>query len=173
MSFIETERLLIRKWQLPRDLDDAFAIYGDAETMRFIPCGALDREQTERLVQRMAERDERQGYGIWPVLHKAEHRVIGECGVTQIPGYEPDVEIAWIFNRAYHGHGYAIEAARAVLAYAFAELRIARLYALIDRMNSRSVALANHLEMRYDRIVRAYKRDLMRYEKTSTDILRD
>lgn len=165
MSFIETERLLIRKWQLPRDSNDANAIYGDAQTMQFIPCGALEPEQTTRLVQRMIERDEEQGYGIWPVVHKADHRVIGECGITQIPGHEPDIEIAWIFNRAYHGRGYATEAARGVINFAFSELRIARLYALIDRFNAPSIAVANRLGMRYDRIIRAYKRDLMRYER--------
>lgn len=167
MSFIETERLLIRKWQLPRDLDDALAIYGDPHTMRFIPCGALSAEQTGRLVQRMIARDEQVGYGIWPVVHKDDHRVIGECGVTQIPGHEPDVEIAWIFNRAYHGRGYATEAARAVMAYAFADLHIEPIYALIDRFNAPSIAVANRLGMRYDRIIRAYKRDLMRYEKAA------
>jgi RimJ/RimL family protein N-acetyltransferase len=165
VSFIETPRLLIRKWQLPRDMNDALAIYGDSETMRFIPCGALSEEQTQRLVLRMIEKDELQGYGIWPVVLKSENRVIGECGITQIPGHEPDVEVAWIFNKAYHRQGYATEAARAVLDFAFAELRIARLYALIDRFNSASIAVANRLGMRYDRIVRAYKRDLMRYEK--------
>lgn len=165
MSFIETGRLLMRKWRMPHDLDDALAIYGDAQTMHFIPCGALDAQQTERLVQRMIERDEQQGYGIWPVVLKAENRVIGECGITQIPGHEPDIEIAWIFNAAYRGRGYATEAARAVMEYAYSELQIARLYALIDRFNAPSIAVANRLGMRYDRIIRAYKRDLMRYEK--------
>lgn len=165
MSFIETERLLIRKWQLPRDLDDACALFGDPQTMRFIPCGALDRDQTRRLVERYMEMDERQGFGIWPVVHKADHRVIGECGVTAIPDYEPDIEIAWIFNTAYRGRGYATEAAAAVVEFAFDQLRIARLYALIDRGNARSIAVANRLSMRYDRVIRAYKRDLMRYEK--------
>lgn len=154
----------MRKWELPRDLDDAFAIYGDPDVMRFIPVGAIDREHTRRLIQRMIDRDEAQGYGIWPVVHKSSQRVIGECGITQIPGWEPDVEIAWIFHKAYHGQGYATEAARAVMDFAFSQLGIARLYALVDRFNARSIAVANRLGMRYDRIVRAYKRDLMRYE---------
>lgn len=161
---IETERLLIRKWALPGDVDDAQLIYGDPQTMHFIPCGALNREQTERLIARMAERGEQFGYGIWAVAHKKDRRIIGECGITQIPGHEPDIEIAWIFNRAYHGQGYATEAAQAVLQFAFSQLRIGRLYALIDRFNAPSIALANRLGMQYDRIIRAYKRDLMRYE---------
>ena len=112
MSFIETPRLLIRKWQLPRDVEDAFAVYGDPETMHFIPGGAIDREKTQLYLER-----------------------------------------------------YATEAARAVMDFAFAELQIARLYALIDRFNAPSIALANRLGMQYDRIIRAYKRDLMRYEQ--------
>lgn len=166
MSFIETERLLIRKWQLPRDLNDAFAMYGDPQTMHFIPGGACSPDQVHAYLERKIAHDERDGFGIWPVVHKTDQRVIGECGITQIPGHEPDIEMAWIYNSAYHGHGYATEAARAVMAFAFQELQIACLYALIDRFNAKSIAVANRLGMRYDRVVRAYKRDLMRYEKT-------
>jgi len=164
VSFIETPRLLIRKWQLPRDMDDAFAIYGDPQVMHFIPGGAWPREKVQTYIERKMAHDERDGYGIWPVVLKSENRVIGECGITQIPGWEPDIEIAWIFSKAYHGQGYATEAARAVMDFAFSELHIARLYALIDRFNAPSIAVANRLGMHYDRIIRAYKRDLMRYE---------
>jgi [ribosomal protein S5]-alanine N-acetyltransferase len=163
MSFIETERLLIRKWDLARDVDDALEIYGDLQTMRFIPCGALNREQTERLLTRFVERDDRDGFGIWPVVLKSERRVIGECGITYIPCHENDIEIAWIFNRAYYGKGYATEAARAVKEYAFAQAGVAQLYALIDRANAASIAVANRLGMDFDRVIRAYRRDLMRY----------
>ena len=162
MSFLQTQRLLIRKWD-PADLEDAQAIYGDPETMRFIPCGALDREQTARMIARMMERDERDGFGIWPVLLKSERRIIGECGITYVPGHGTDVEVAWIFNRRYHGQGYAAEAATAVLRFAFTQAGLHQVYALIDRGNAASIALANRLHMEFDGIVRAYKRDLMRY----------
>jgi RimJ/RimL family protein N-acetyltransferase len=164
VTILETERLTIRQWDTAADLDDAVAIYGDPQTMRFIPCGALDREQTARLITRMAERERQHGFGIWPVVHKNDGRVIGECGITYIPEYGNDVEIAWIFNRAYHGKGYASEAARAVKELALAKLRLPQLFALIDRENAPSIAVANRLAMRFDRIIRAYKRDLMRYK---------
>jgi ribosomal-protein-alanine N-acetyltransferase len=168
MTLIETERLLVRKWDLSRDLNDAQAIYGDSETMRFIPCGALSRDGTQALVQRMIERDEQHGFGIWPVVHKADQTVIGECGVTYIPGHGTDIEIAWIFNKNYHGKGYATEAARAVMAFAFDTLKLPLLYALIDRANARSIGVANRLRMDYDKIIRAYNRDLMRYRKLAS-----
>lgn len=164
MTILETERLTIRSWEPAADLDDALAIYGDPQTMRFIPCGALSREQTERLITRMAEREREHGFGIWPVVHKDDGRIIGECGITYIPEHGRDVEIAWIFNKAYHGKGYATEAARVVKEWALGNLRLTQLYALIDRENAPSIAVANRLGMQFDRIIRAYKRDLMRYK---------
>jgi RimJ/RimL family protein N-acetyltransferase len=168
MSFIETERLLIRNWDVARDIDDAVGIYGDPETMQFIPCGALSRERTQRLIARFIELDEEHGFGIWPVVHKTEQRVIGECGITYIPGHGKDVEIAWIFNKSFHGKGYATEAADAVMNYALGELALPQLYALIDRENAPSIRVANRLGMDFSRIIRAYNRDLMRYQRRRT-----
>jgi ribosomal-protein-alanine N-acetyltransferase len=116
----------------------------------------------------MIERDEQHGFGIWPVVHKADQTVIGECGVTYIPGHGTDIEIAWIFNKNYHAKGYATEAARAVMAFAFDTLKLPLLYALIDRANARSIGVANRLRMDYDKIIRAYNRDLMRYRKLAS-----
>jgi RimJ/RimL family protein N-acetyltransferase len=165
MSFIETDRLMIRKFDVSRDLDDMLQIYGDAETMRYIPSGVRDREATKQLILRLIELDEQNGFGIWPVVLKSERRVIGISGITYIPGYGKDVEIAWTFNKAYHRQGYATEASRAVLQHAFSEFGLSQIYALIDPRNTASVGVAHRLGMDFDRMIRAYKRDLMRYRK--------
>jgi len=165
VTTIETERLLMRKWDVEGDLDDAFSFYADADTMCFIPGGVKDREQTRTSLQRMYDRDKEVGFGIWPVVHKADRRVIGACGVFHIPDHAPDVEIAWLFHKAYHGHGYATEAARAVTDFAFAELRLPVLYALIHQANAPSIRLADRLGMRFSRMMYAYDRDLRLYEK--------
>ena len=131
--------------------------------MRFIPCGALDRDRTLGLIARMAQTDERDGFGIWPVVHVEDRRIIGECGITYIPEHGRALEVAWIFARGYHGRGYAREAASAVLDWAFKHVRPPQISALVDRENAPSIRLANALQMRYEGIIRAYKRDLMRY----------
>ncbi len=165
MNTIETERLLIRKWDVEKDLDDAFSFYGDEETMRFIPGGVKDRDQTRAALQRMVDRDKEEGFGIWPVEQKADRRVIGACGVFNIPDHAPDVEIAWIFDKLYRGHGYATEAARAVTQFAFAELRLPVLYALIHQDNAPSIRVAERLGMSFARMMYAYDRDLRLYER--------
>jgi RimJ/RimL family protein N-acetyltransferase len=170
VNTIETGRLLIRKWDVENDLDDAFAFYGDEETMRFIPGGVKDREQTRASLQRMFDRDQEDGFGIWPVVHKTDARVIGVCGVFHIPDHGTDVEIAWLFNKAYYGRGYATEAARVVMQFAFDELRLPILYALIHQDNAASIRVAERLGMDYSRLIHAYGRELKCYERQAPNV---
>jgi RimJ/RimL family protein N-acetyltransferase len=149
---------------MPNDVDSALAIYGDPEVMHFIPIGALDRDGVARLIGRFMEEDERSGFGLWPVLEKSNGRLIAECGLHTIPE-TGEVEIAWLFARDAWGKGYATEAGRAVLEFGLREVGLAKIVCLIDRENARSIAVANKLRFRYDRIGRYYHRDLMKYEK--------
>ena len=73
------------------------------------------------------------------------------------------IEVAWIFERAVWGEGYATEAARAVLDYARDVAHLRGLVALIDPRNRASVSVAHRLGLAFDRVVRAYKRDMLRY----------
>jgi len=162
MKVIETQRLRIRQWNLPGDEAAAAAMFCDPEVMRYIPVGVRGPEDVPAILQRMNERAERDGFPLGAVVEKATERVIGESGLTYIPDTR-DVEVAWFLARSEWGKGYASEAARAMLEFAFSERRLPRVYSLIDRENARSIAVANRLGMRFDRIVRAYRRDLMRY----------
>lgn len=147
---------------LPGDAAAIAEIFADPQVMRYIPIGPVDAATSNRIVEHMIERNESDGFGIWPVISKQTSRLVGEAGITYIPGTR-DVEIAWLFKADAWGQGYATEAARAVLHYAFEQAGLSRVYALIDRENGASIAVANRLRMHYDRVVRAYKRDLLRY----------
>jgi RimJ/RimL family protein N-acetyltransferase len=162
VNVIQTPRLRMRPWNLPGDEEAAAELFCDAELMRYIPVGVQPAERVTAIVRRMIENAERNGFGLLALVEKESGRVVGECGLAYIPDTR-DIEIAWFLARSAWGNGYATEAARAVLAHAFAQLHVPRVYALIDRENARSIGVANRLGMRYDRIVRAYRRDLMRY----------
>jgi len=59
---IHTERLLMRRW---RDSDRApfAALNADPEVMRYFPA-ALDRGESDRLIDRIEERFDQQGFGL-------------------------------------------------------------------------------------------------------------
>jgi ribosomal-protein-alanine N-acetyltransferase len=58
------------------------------------------------------------------VVHRESGAAIGSCGYKAPPGQEALVEIAYGIDRAYQGRGYATEAARALVAFAFGSGRV-------------------------------------------------
>lgn len=168
MSFIETERLFLRTWMVPGDVEDAYRIYGDPEVMRYVPRQPKTLEEMPAFLEALNAISEREaGLGLWPVVEKASRSVIGVCGLVHIP-QTTEIEIGWHLRRDVWGRGFASEMAEAVLAYGFTQLGIARIYALIEPMNAGSIAVANRLHMRFDRVYRAYHRDMLRYYKEPT-----
>jgi [ribosomal protein S5]-alanine N-acetyltransferase len=164
MSFIETERLLIRTW-MASDAERVEKMFADREVMRYIGTGGpWAPERTRELIGVMIERYERSGVGVWPVVLKADSTVIGECGLQPLPG-STDVEIAYLFDKPYWGAGYAYEAACAVLEWGFNQHGLQRIVAVVSPENARSIALINRLGMRFEKVTRAYKHDLLKYAK--------
>lgn len=140
-------------------------IYGDSATMRFFAEGdAWDAARIRATIEAMTQAYEHLSFGVWPVLVKESGSIIGACGLRKSAEGEP-IELTAVFGRAYWGCGYAGEAAAAVLDFGFREIGLREIVALVDREDMRGIALINRLEMRYDRVVRAYRRDLMRYVK--------
>jgi RimJ/RimL family protein N-acetyltransferase len=165
VAFIETDRLLIRLW-MESDIPAFAQIMGDPEVRRYLG-GVLGRDQVADRIRVQMERQERDEPAMWPVILKSNGELIGDCGLQPLPGFDR-IEIGWRFARAYWGQGLAFEASRAVLDHALSGLQLASVVAVIAPENRRSIALANRLHMRFDRIVRAYKRDLMMYESVRT-----
>jgi len=61
---------------------------------------------------------------------------------------DSEIEIVYSLDPASWGHGYAAEAAEAVLGYAFGVVGLDRVIAEIDEGNTASAALAERLGMR-------------------------
>ena len=124
---LTTDRLTLRGWR-DDDLDAYAPITADAEVMRFMG-GVIDRAQTWREMAVFAGHWALRGYGIWVV--EREGALIGRIGLWQPEGW-PGLEVGWLLGREAWGHGYATEAARASMEYAWRELGADRLISLID-----------------------------------------
>jgi ribosomal-protein-alanine N-acetyltransferase len=167
VSYIETERLIVRTWLLPADLPAAQALFSDPDVQRWYIRGTLDPAGVPAYVRALAASEERDGFGIWPVVEKSAREVIGACGIARVPG-EAFTEIAWAFVPQARGRGFAREAARAVLEWARTNAHAGTMIsALIDPDNPASIAVAHALGMTFDRVVRVYRRDLLRYRDQS------
>jgi ribosomal-protein-alanine N-acetyltransferase len=149
---LDTERLVIRDWHPEADAADAIAIYGDPQVTQWI--GDKSQDTTVAAVQARLQRYRDRaaafpGLGCWAVVQPAEQTVIGTVLLMPLPGRDNQpsgkVEIGWHFRPESWGHGYATEAARAVLQVGFATLGLPTIYAVTLPENERSIRVMQRL----------------------------
>ena len=140
---LTTDRLTLRGWR-DDDLDAYAAITADPDVMRFMG-GPLDRMDTWRQMAVFVGHWELRGHGLWVVERDGE--LIGRVGLIRPEGW-PGLEVGWLLGREAWGHGYATEAARAAVDYAWRELGAEELISLIAPDNHPSARVAERLGMR-------------------------
>jgi RimJ/RimL family protein N-acetyltransferase len=163
MAIFGTERLYARPFVLD-DAEDAFAMYGDPEVMRYLMGSAVVQsveEQRSWLAERIAKYGAMTGgLGAWALVERASERVVGTTLCKHPPdaanAIAPDVEIGWHLARRCWGRGYATEAGNALIRYGLHELGLERLIALIEPPNARSVAVAQRIGMTSAGLTRAF-----------------
>jgi len=71
-------------------------------------------------------------------VKKSTSEFIGYCGLTLFPDIDgtAEIEIGYRLIRKFWGYGFATEATSAVRDYAFSELKLTRLVALIEPSNT-------------------------------------
>jgi RimJ/RimL family protein N-acetyltransferase len=147
---IATERLVLRPWRAD-DAPRMLAIYSRMDVVRWLgdgePVLMTDLEQAGRTIDRWSELSARPPLGFWAAEIAATGVVAGTVLLAALPGDAGDVEIGWHFHPDSHGHGYATEAARALLGHGFAA-GLPALWALTHLGNERSQVLCRRLGMR-------------------------
>jgi RimJ/RimL family protein N-acetyltransferase len=143
-----TERLELRRFA-SRDLGPLLVAFGDPAVMRFV---GSERKPLSgdalRVLMRSADGHwSRHRFGLLAVVERGSGRVVGEAGL-QVLEAGPDIELGYTLAHAAWGRGYATEAARAVLYWAFAGLRLERVVAVADPANDASLHVLDKLGMR-------------------------
>jgi RimJ/RimL family protein N-acetyltransferase len=145
---LETARLRLRRFRR-EDIDAVFAIIGDAIAMKYYP-KTFDRNDAEEWVERNFRRYAEHGYGFFAVTLKDADEMIGDCGIIHqsIDGKD-ELELGYHFRRDRWGRGYATEAAKACMEFAFRTLDAEKLISLIrpENMPSRRVAERNGMKI--------------------------
>ncbi|MGO9940766.1 MAG: GNAT family N-acetyltransferase [Terracidiphilus sp.] len=149
---IETDRLLLRRWQ-SADHEPFAVMNRDPFVMEHFP-SPLTREESDQLIDRAEAHFEQHGYGPWAVELKDTAEFIGFIGLS-IPNFEtpfmPAIEIGWRLASPHWGRGLATEGARAVVRHAFQTLRLSALVSFTVPANTRSRRVMEKLAMTHDR----------------------
>jgi RimJ/RimL family protein N-acetyltransferase len=156
---IETERLVLRR-ELPGDIEVWLEHMNTPQVMDKVG-GVKTAEKVAEDFARMAQT----GKGDLPFLlvaRKADGMLLGKCGLAPIAtelapaALKDQVQVGWTFRADCWGHGYATEAARAVLAMAFERFGLAIVYSQTSERNRASwrvmerVGMTRLAELDYD-----------------------
>jgi len=149
---VETERLILQKMR-EDDAEPLFDIFSDPIAMRYFGI-VFDRSRMDKWVQDNLEHEREHGFSLLSVILKDNGEVIGDCGLEtdEIDG-KLIVGIGFDFRRSYWGHGYATEAAIAVLEYGFTKYDFDSIYGWIDPENVPSKRVAERIGMTLDKYV--------------------
>ena len=146
---IETERLLLRRFGT--EDAPAFAAYrADPGIARYQSWEGFTLEDAEGFIAGLAT-DDPGVPGEWfqfAVADRTGAQLLGDCAIVLDAGDPPNAEIGYTMSPGSQGHGYATEAVRGLLGYAFERLDVGTVHAVTDTRNDASIAVAEKLGMR-------------------------
>ena len=147
MEELRTDRLRLRAWTTSAaDLARLGDIYGRDEVTRWL--GGAPTLTAEALVDRWAAvhaLDRR--FGCW-AIGLLDGSVAGTVLFKPLPNGVGEVEVGWHLHPDSWGHGYASEAARAVVDRGF-DGGLAEVYAVVRPGNDASLAVCRRLGMEH------------------------
>lgn len=147
---IKTERLRLRPFTRG-DVDAVFAYRQREDVARYLFDGPMSHESCAEAVQAriqqisLAAENDRLTLA---VARQDDAVLVGEITLIWRNVASQQAEVGYVFNPAFHGRGYAIEATRALVELGFSGFGFHRIYARCDPRNTPSFKLMERLGMR-------------------------
>jgi RimJ/RimL family protein N-acetyltransferase len=153
---IRSERLVLRPFA-PSDFDAVLDMQTRPEVVRYLMWDVMDRDGVVAFLDRRLRQTAIDGDDTAIVLAATippSDRVIGEFMLRLSSARHRQGEIGWSLHPDAQGHGYATEAARALLRLAFDGLGLHRVVADADPRNTGSLRIMERLGMRHEALYR-------------------
>ena len=152
VELLHTPRLVVRGWEV-EDAEAALEIYGAAEVTRWLT-PAMDRVADIAAMRSVlqawteAQHNLAAPRGRWAIQLRDGGEIVGGLAIRLLPRYREDLELSWQLKPQAWGHGYAVEAGRALIRWAFTQ-EIDELFAAARPNNARAIATARRLGMEW------------------------
>lgn len=146
---IETPRLILREWR-DSDIAPFHDMTRDPDVMAHLG-GVQSATEADAMIARVRATQAARGHCFWAIERRDDAAFLGFCGL-RIGGHAgtpviDELEIGWRLARPFWGRGYALEAARASIAWGWANTRARRIAAWTVPANTPSWGLMLRLGM--------------------------
>jgi len=140
---VETARLILRPF-VAEDFEAVHAMRSDAEVARYLYQEPLSEEETrDRLARSIASWSSEGDWLSAAIVERASGATVGDVAFHWVSERDRTAEIGFILDPRHQGKGYATEAARGMLDWAFGT---AGLHRVIGRTEARNTASSRVLE---------------------------
>jgi ribosomal-protein-alanine N-acetyltransferase len=152
-----TERLVLRRFR-PEDWGDVHGYGTDPEVVRFMDWGPNTPDETTVWLDRMIGAYDARPQTQFPfaVQRSADGHLIGAVELQVVSEEHARGEIGYVLARDAWGHGYATEAAAALLRFGFDRLGLRRISATCDPENIASARILEKIGMDFEGRLRSY-----------------
>lgn len=151
---LSSGRLVTRKLTLS-DIPQWSDFFDDPDAVTFLPSygKTTTLERAQHWIERQLQRYDQQKFGLQAILLKGTNEFIGQCGLLEqeVNGVK-EIEVGYHMQKKYWGNGYAPEAARLFIYYAFENHLTDSVISIIAKENlkSKRVAEKNGLKLEGD-----------------------
>ncbi len=147
LALFETDRLVLSGWRLDQ-LDDLVALHGTPNVARYLSASGepWPREKAETALRGWIELFETRQLGKLRLTRKSDGAFIGRAGFG-LYGPTGEPEIGYALFEAYHGQGYAKEAAAGLRDWYFRETTGTHFIGFADTRNAPSLAVLRKIGM--------------------------
>jgi len=149
---ILTERLLLRPYE-DRDFGGLHAMQSSEEVVRWLYEDARNEAETRDLLARKIRGSAFEAEGDWlstAVTLRENDAFVGDVALHWVSEKHRCGEIGFMFTPEHQGRGYATEAARALLPFAFETMGWHRLIGRTEARNTGSARVLEKLGMRLE-----------------------
>lgn len=146
---LESHRLITRRLT-KGDIVGWADFFADKEAVELFPTFEVttNLEKSKHWVEKQLTRYENNHFGLQALINKKTNDFIGQCGLlTQEVEGEMEIEVGYHIFKKYWGQGFAPEAAKMFIDYAFQKALTNTLISIIDKRNIKSQRVADKIGM--------------------------
>jgi RimJ/RimL family protein N-acetyltransferase len=149
---VETSRLTLRPF-VAADFEALHAMRSDGEVARYLYGEPLSAEETRSLLATKMAGSSWTREGDWlaaAVVERASGTTVGDLSLRWVSERDRTAEVGFVFDPRHQGKGFATEATRALVDWAFASAGFHRVIGRTEARNAASARVLEKLGMRLE-----------------------